>query len=49
MQQIDRGKRGQHADDGGEHHQPQIMGVRNAIVDLQHGKAPSEAEISRFC
>ena len=42
MQQVDRGERGQHADDGGENHKPQIMGFGNAIIDLQHEQVPSK-------
>ena len=36
MKQIDRCERCQRADDGGETHKPQIMGIGDAIIDFQH-------------
>src|SRR5215211_6100866 len=38
--QIDRCEGGQDADEGGKRHQLQIMGVNDAIIDLQHVTIP---------
>jgi hypothetical protein len=38
--QIDRCEGGQDADESRKRHQPQIMGVDDAIIDLQHVAIP---------
>ena len=45
--QVDRGERRQDADEGGECHKLQIMGSRDAIIDLEHEQVPQWREIPR--
>src|SRR6202012_475539 len=38
-QQIDRGERGQQANEGRQPDQPKVMGVSDAIIDFQHDRS----------
>jgi hypothetical protein len=43
VKQIDRCERGQHADESGESHKFQIMGSRDAIINLEHEQSTTMA------